>query len=164
MISTQFPFKEEIMLINIKKAETIAECEECNQMLCELIKYEIAFDESIAPRTNISDHYERILNKDDAIIFCAECDNKSAGYVAAYKNTPKNSKESCVVIMNLFIKPEFRRLGLGKALISEVEKWAHNKFNISLIELDCFIDNKSALQFYSSLDFKPIRVKMRKRV
>ena len=79
------------MRINIKKAETIAECEECNQMLCELIKYEIAFDESIVPRTNISDHYERILNKDDAIIFCVECDNKSAGYVAAYKNTPKTS-------------------------------------------------------------------------
>lgn len=152
------------MEIIIKKAETIEECKACNQMLTELISYEIPFDDQIVQRLNIEDHYERLLNKDDAIIFLGIYNGKIVGYVAAYKNAPKNSKECFVTIMNIFVKVEFRKMGIGNLLIKQVQEWAKEKFSISIIELDCYINNKSAMDFYSKLDFKPIRVKMRKEL
>ena len=83
----------------------------------------------------------------------------------AYQHEPKVSVDgNFVTIMHLYIKPEYRGEGIGKLLIEKVEQWAMQVFGQCTIELDCFVDNKTAIEFYSRLDFKPIRVKMRKNV
>ena len=78
------------MKINIKKVDCVEECKDCNQMLSELMQYETSFDNTIVPNLKIENHYEKMLNKDDCAMFLASCDEQPIGYVAAYKNTPKN--------------------------------------------------------------------------
>jgi len=149
--------------IFVKKVENIDECKMCNNLLTELISYETSFDNTIIPNMHIEDYYERTLNRDDSVLFLALSRDKAIGYVMAYNQSMKRSNERVTTIMHLYVKAEFRGKGIGRQLIDQVEKWA-NKENTTLIELDCFIDNKSAIEFYSKLDYKPIRLKLRKRI
>ena len=151
--------------IVIKRVTTIEECKVCNQMFSELIMYETQFDKSIIPHVDINNYYERTLGRGDSTIFLANCGMDSVGYIMAYQHEPKVSVDgNFVTIMHLYIKPEYRGEGIGKLLIEKVEQWARQVFGQCTIELDCFVDNKTTIEFYSRLDFKPIRVKMRKNI
>lgn len=151
--------------IIIKKAETIEECRICNRFLEELSLYETQFDDSIFARENITNFYERTLNRKDSVIFLATLNNECVGYIMAYKHEPKELvKRNFITIMNIYIKPEHRDVGIGRLLIEKVESWAKQEFSTFTIELDCFVDNKTAIEFYSKLNFKPVRVKMRKTI
>ncbi len=151
--------------IVVKRVTTVEECKVCNQMFAELVGYEMQFDNSILPRMDISNYYERTLSRDDSVIFLANHNSENIGYVMAYKHDPKPTiAGNFVTVMHIYIKSEYRGCGIGKLLVKNVEDWAKQEFGECTIELDCFVDNKTAIEFYSKLDFKPIRVKMRKKV
>lgn len=151
--------------IIIKRVTTVEECKICNQMFAELVGYEMQFDNSILPRMDVSNYYERTLNRDDSILFLASYGNESVGYVMAYKHEQKATVAgNFVTVMHIYVRPECRVCGVGGLLIENVEHWARQEFGECIIELDCFKDNKTAIEFYSKLDFKPIRVKMRKNL
>lgn len=151
--------------IVIKRVTTIEECKACNQMFSELLGYEMQFDNSILPRMDVSNYYERTLNRDDSILFLASYDNESVGYVMAYKHEQKPTVAgNFVTVMHIYVRPEYRGCGVGKLLFENVEHWAKQEFGKCTIELDCFMDNKTAIEFYTKLEFKPVRVKMRKKV
>lgn len=85
-------------------------------------------------------------------MFLAYYNNSPAGYVMAYKQKDNKALKSNVVnIMNLFIKQQYRNKKIGTLLISEVEKWAKSLYNNFVIELDCIINNETALDFYKNL-------------
>lgn len=148
----------------IKKVESVEDCKVCDEMFEELVLYETQFDGLIIPQP-FNNRYERTLNREDTIIFLATANNKPAGYVMAYKQDKKAiMSENIVTIMNIFVKPDFRKCGIGKLLIDKVEKWAKEQHETYYIEIDCYINNKTAMEFYSKLNYKNIRVKMRKRI
>ncbi|MBR6778826.1 MAG: GNAT family N-acetyltransferase [Clostridia bacterium] len=150
--------------ILIKKVDTIEECKICNNLFAELIEFERNFDDTIVTCPKIEDYYERTLGREDSVLFLAISKGVAVGYVMAYIQNQKRSTENFVTIMNLYINPEYRKNGIGRSLIEHVEIFAKEKFSTCVIEIDCFINNKAAIEFYTKLDFKDIRVKMRKKI
>lgn len=151
--------------IKIKKVTTIEECVACNHLLEELIVFESKFDSQINAQHKIDQLFERTLNKEDCVIFMALSSNQPIAYIMAYKQKDNPAfNGNFITIMNLFVKENYRNYGVGKNLMSSVEMWAKNLFGDCFIELDCFVDNKTAIDFYSKQNYTPIRVKMRKKI
>ena len=149
----------------IKKVNSKEECKICNQLLSELMQYEVQFDDTIVPKLNIENYYENCLGKDDSALFLAKCEQEPVGYVMAYKQQPKSiTSKNFITIMNLYVREPYRKMGIGKLLVQEIEKWAKTLFISFILEIDCYVENNQAVEFYSKLDFKRIRVKMRKKV
>ncbi len=149
----------------INQVNTTEDCLNCNKMLEELIRFESKIDNQINDNHIVENFYEKTLNKQDCVIFIAKYLDKPIGYIMAYKHKENpNYNGNFVTIMNLFIKEEYRKLGIGNKLISNVEIWAKTLFGDCFIELDCFIDNKTAIDFYTKQNYKPIRIKMRKKI
>jgi ribosomal protein S18 acetylase RimI-like enzyme len=62
--------------------------------------------------------------------------------------------EDIAYIFLLYVNPEYRRLGIGTALMEEGQNWAlSNKYK--QISLQTFINNQIALKLYQNLGFKP---------
>ena len=149
----------------IKKVSSIDECRKCNRLLEELICFESQFDSSINSDYKINEFYERTLNRDDSVIFIATHLDNPIGYIMAYKQKPNSAYNgNFISIMNIFVKEDYRNMNIGTMLIAKVEKWAKSIFDSCFIELDCFVDNKTAIDFYAKLNFQNIRIKMRKKV
>ncbi len=64
-----------------------------------------------------------------------------------------------MLIDNLIIKKEFRRIGLGKLLVAQALEWAKAN-SISNIELSVWEFNESAIHFYEELGFKTMTRRM----
>ena len=154
--------KDKIIIEQVKDIES---CKICNSMLSELVAYEMDFDESINPRPLIENYYEKTLNRDDSVIFIAKQGKEHAGYIMAYKQESNSKvKGNFVSILHLYIKDNYRRLGIGRQLIEHVETWAKERFETCFLELDCFAKNIAGLDFYSKMEFEKVRYKLRKKI
>lgn len=106
---------------------------------CDEMGYSYPLD---ATKENLS----KLINSNNDKIFVAVADNLVVGYIHAndydliYTPHMKN-------IMGFAVKSEYKRNGIGKALISEVEKWAKNT-NACGIRLVSGSERTGAHQFY----------------
>ncbi len=66
---------------------------------------------------------EILLSDDSHRIFVAEADNKVVGYVHS-NNYELIFIEPFKDIMSIAVSSEYKRNGIGRALLAEVEKWA----------------------------------------
>ena len=149
--------------IVIKKAETIEELKKCNNLLEKLINYESSIDEQINGEFKIENHYEKIIDKNDSIIFIAVKNSEIIGYVMAYKQKENPAVNQTIIsVLNVFIDEKYRGKKIGQRLMKEIENWASSFGKTFDLELDCIKQNANANKFYESLGFKPIRVKYRK--
>lgn len=147
----------------IKKAETIEELIKCNRLLEKLIKFESKIDEQINSEFKIENHYERILGKDDSVVFIAVNNEEIIGYVMAYKQKENTAVNQTVVsVLNIFVDENYRGKKIGQRLMKEIELWASSFGKSFDLELDCIKQNDKANKFYENLGFKPVRVKYRK--
>lgn len=92
------------------------------------------------------------LSNDKAYFIVAIMDNKVAGYTGMY----------CIYgdcyITNIAVSHNYRRLGIGKALINKLIKYA-KKQNYNFISLEVRESNISAINLYKSFGFKKIGVR-----
>jgi len=89
------------------------------------------------------DSIERVIaNPDDEVRFVAECENKIVGISCLV--TANNELRAC------YVAPEYARLGIGRALISEVEA-AAREFGLSCLQADSSL---TAEPFYRSLGYR----------
>jgi len=104
-----------------------------------------------------------IIDDDNKDIIVAESENKLLGFVVIHKKfTPDITvlfDREYAVIDNIAVDKEYRRKGIGKALMKKAHKWARKK-GITKIELNVFEFNKNALQFYKNLGYKTRSRKM----
>ncbi len=108
---------------------------------------------------------KRKLAKENAFLFVAEYDGKIVGYIFGWierrsKNYWKTSKYG--YICDLFVKEEYRKKGIGKALLKEAEEW-FKKRGISKIFLEVYFDNP-AREYYMRQGYSPIDIKMIKNI
>ena len=95
--------------------------------------------------------FERIMATDRDVIFVAECSDKIAGYIHAadydllFTGHMKN-------ILGLAVSSDFRRMGIGSALIKAVEQWAiaDNADGIRLVSGE---SRTQAHEFYKHMGF-----------
>lgn len=108
-----------------------------------------------------------LLADEDQGLFVAEVDGQAAGFVhVAVRDTlpiPILVPRRLGFVDNLAVGRDFRRLGIGRALMQEAQRWAIEQ-GATEIELNVFEFNESAIAFYRSLGYETFSRRMGKRL
>jgi GNAT superfamily N-acetyltransferase len=84
----------------------------------------------------------------DAIV--AELDNQAIGFALFFHNYSTFLTQPGLYLEDVFVRPEYRRQGVGKALISTVAKIAVDR-GCGRLEWSVLEWNQNAIEFYQSL-------------
>lgn len=127
---------------------TIADTEEILAMIYELALYEKAPDEAQATREQIVDTFFC----QDPKVFCeiVEVDGAIAGLAIWFLNYSTWQGKHGIYLEDLFIRPEFRGAGYGKALLKHLasicDDRGYGRFQWWVLDW-----NEPAIEFYKSL-------------
>ena len=107
---------------------------------------------------------KNMMNDKDACILVAKDEVNVIGFACLY--VKKNEREGYKVnrvgyIYNLGVDEKYRRKGVGKKLLEKAIDYFKNN-ECEAVDLNVFMFNKEALEFYKSLGFDEIDVNLRK--
>ena len=101
-----------------------------------------------------------VISDQNTALFVAEIDGHIIGLVQAYiqqtRDIPILTPRRYATIDNIAVQKEFRRFGVGQALVKKAEQWAVSK-NVSQIELTVWEFNTEASAFYDKLGYTTSR-------
>ena len=83
-----------------------------------------------------------------------------SGYALIKKSPAYKKPERYAYLGFMYVVPNHRGKGLNGALCAKLIDWA-KKHDINEVQLDVYAENKSALNAYSKIGFKPDLLKMR---
>lgn len=130
-------------MIHIRNAK-ISDAEAINKLNLQEMGYDY-------PIENTKEIITKILNKETDRIFVASVEDKVIGYIhindyhLLYAPTMKN-------IMGIAVAKDFRRKGVGSALIAYAERWA-KETGATAIRLVSGAERCDAHEFYKRLGF-----------
>lgn len=122
------------------------------QFIKELADYEKMLDEVIANEELLR---EWIFNKQKAEVLFALIDGKEAGFALFFHNFSTFLGRAGIYLEDLYVKPECRGKGIGKGLLKQLAKIAVER-GCGRLEWSCLDWNKPSIDFYLSLDAKPM--------
>jgi diamine N-acetyltransferase len=109
------------------------------------------------------DFLQGVLADQNAVIFIAEIQNLIIGLVYAYVRSipeiPIKIPSRAGEIDQIIVRQEYRRYGVGKALMERIHQWA-DQMKLERLELSVWNFNKEAQDFYQELDYEPAFVRM----
>ena len=107
--------------------------------------------ERIAP--NIEKEAEWIKNTFDGggLILTAKINGEIAGYVGVCIDQMVRRRH--IATIGICTSKQYRNIGIGKALMQSVVKWAKENPTIEKLALSVFADNTSAIRLYEKLGF-----------
>ena len=113
--------------------------------------------------TRDRDYILRLIEDEDAGLFIAEFDGRPAGFVIAAIHEagaiPVHVPRRYVVVDNLAVDKDARRMGIGQALMNAVYRWAADH-GAATVELTVHEFNRSAMEFYLALGFETVSRKL----
>lgn len=119
----------------------------------ELAKYEELLDEVVTTEETLK---EWIFDKNKAeVIFVLE-DGVEIGFALFFHNFSTFLGRSGVYLEDLYVKPEYRGKGYGKALLKKLAQIAVER-GCGRLEWWCLDRNKPSIDFYLSLGAKPMQ-------
>ena len=92
--------------------------------------------------------------KDENVYLVCECTGEIAGYCGMWTVMGEGN------VTNVAVSPLYRRRGVAKALISEMEKRAKEK-NVTVFFLEVRQSNEAAKELYKNLGYNPIGTRKR---
>jgi len=113
------------------------------QISCEDLGYQCS-NEFVLNRLNN-------LDKKREIVFVAEIKDHVVGYIHAEKYNTLYF-ETMVNILGLAVLADYRRNGVGKALLTHTENWA-KELGINFMRLNSGINRKGAHDFYRAMKY-----------
>ena len=119
----------------------------------ELAKYEEMLDEVVATEENLK---EWIFDKKKAEVIFALEDGVEVGFALFFHNFSTFLGRSGVYLEDLYVKPEFRGKGYGKALLKKLAQIAVER-GCGRLEWWCLDWNKPSIDFYLSLGAVPMK-------
>ena len=119
----------------------------------ELAKYEEMLDEVVANEENLQ---EWIFDKKKAEVIFALEDGVEVGFALFFHNFSTFLGRSGIYLEDLYVKPEFRRKGYGKALLKKLAQIAVER-GCGRLEWWCLDWNKPSIDFYLSLGAEPMK-------
>jgi ribosomal protein S18 acetylase RimI-like enzyme len=126
-------------------------------MVIRFYRFNEEFDPAWSTKDLSLDDVEKILKERLAagdIILFAEVEDKAVGFLRAEINeNPFLEKGRIVVVKELYVKPEFRRRGIAKRLINEVESLLR-KYDAKMLAAELPALNVIANAFYKNLGFR----------
>lgn len=122
------------------------------QFIRELAEYEKMSDEVVADEETLE---EWLFDKEKAEVLFAVADGKEVGYALFFHNFSTFLGRAGIYLEDLFVKPEYRGKGYGKALLKQVASIAVER-NCGRLEWSCLDWNQPSIDFYLSLGAEPM--------
>lgn len=82
-----------------------------------------------------------------AEVILAECDSKPVGFALFFHNYSTFLTKAGIYLEDIFVLSEYRRLGIGKALLSKIAQIAQSR-NCGRLEWSVLDWNEPAISFY----------------
>lgn len=146
------------MMLKIRPIE-YKEIEEVSKIVLKFFNEPNVSDGSILPieinRKFWLEFVSKVLAENRISLIVAEVDGKIVGY-AMFNPAPFfpfKVKEKWFYITDIYILPEYRKKGIGKALINYIINLAKSQ-EIKKIKLSVWTFNRNAINFYEKLGFK----------
>ena len=118
----------------------------------ELAEYEKMLHEVVATEELLEDW---IFNKEKAEVIFALADGKEAGFALFFHNFSTFLGRAGIYLEDLYVKPEYRGRGIGKALLKKLGAVAVER-GCGRLEWWCLDWNKSSIDFYRSMGAEPM--------
>ena len=122
------------------------------QFIKELADYEKMLDQVVADEATLE---EWIFDKQKAEVFFAVENGKEVGFALFFHNFSTFLGRSGIYLEDLYIKPEFRGKGYGKAMLKRLAAIAVER-GCGRLEWSCLDWNKPSIDFYLSLGATPM--------
>ena len=123
------------------------------QMIRELADYEKLLDEVVATEPVLE---EWLFDRQKAeVLFVLTPEGKEAGFALFFHNFSTFLGRAGIYLEDLFIKPEHRGKGYGKATLQQLGRIALER-RCGRLEWACLDWNRPSIDFYLSLDAKPM--------
>ena len=116
-------------------------------LIKEMAIYENMLNEVIATKESIK---ESIFEKKQAKAMIAEFNGEPIGYVLYFFNYSTFVGRSGFYLEDIYIKKEYRGMGLGKEIFKVISKIAHEN-GCKRMEWSCLNWNTPSIKFYKSL-------------
>lgn len=122
-------------------------------MIKELAEYEKLLHEVVTTE----EHLEKVIFGPQKFVevLIAEFNGALAGQTIFFHNFSTFVGRPGLYIEDLYVRPEFRGKGIGKALLNEVIKLAKDR-NCGRVEWVVLDWNQPAIEFYKSIGAKPL--------
>ena len=118
----------------------------------ELASYENMLDDVVATEDLLR---EWIFEKKTAEVIFAEENGESVGFALFFHNFSTFLGRAGIYLEDLFVKPEHRGKGVGKALLQRLAQITMER-GCGRLEWACLDWNKPSIDFYLSLDAMPM--------
>lgn len=122
-----------------------------SDFIWKMAEYEKMTDECNASPENM---HELIFEKKVAEVIFAVLDNKEVGFALFYPNFSTFVAMPGIHLEELFVLEDYRSKGVGKALLHEVARIAHER-GCGRLEWWCLDWNTNARNFYESQGARP---------
>jgi GNAT superfamily N-acetyltransferase len=130
--------------------------EKDSALICEFIRaladYENLLDQVVATEALIKDW---VFRKNKAEVIFALVDGKEVGFALFFHNFSTFAGKAGLYIEDLYVTPEFRGLGYGKALLKKLAQIAVD-YGCGRMEWVCLDWNQPSIDVYLSLGAKPM--------
>jgi len=120
--------------------------------ICKLADYEKMLDDVVATPMLLK---EWIFDKKKAEVIFAVCNGKEVGFALFFHNFSTFLGRSGIYLEDLFVLPEYRDRGYGKALLRKLAEIAVER-GCGRLEWSCLDWNKPSIDFYLSLGAAPM--------
>ena len=122
------------------------------QFIRKLARYENMLDDVVATEDLLR---EWIFEKKKAEVIFAEENGESVGFALFFHNFSTFLGRAGIYLEDLFVKPEHRGKGVGKALLQRLAQITMER-GCGRLEWACLDWNKPSIDFYLSLDAMPM--------
>ena len=133
-------------------AATEKDCSEILRFINELAAYEKMSDDVVATEELLK---EWIFEKKKAEVIFGVENGKKVGFALYFHNFSTFLGRAGIYLEDLFVMPEFRGKGYGKALLKELARIAVER-GCGRLEWSCLDWNKPSIDFYISLGATPM--------
>ena len=120
--------------------------------ICKLADYENMLGDVVATPELLK---EWIFEKKKAEVIFAVCDGKEVGFALFFHNLSTFLGRAGIYLEDLFVLPEHRGNGYGKALLKKLAEIAVER-GCGRLEWSCLDWNKPSIDFYLSLGATPM--------
>jgi GNAT superfamily N-acetyltransferase len=132
---------------------TSADVPAIRQLILELAEYEKLLHEAQATDAALREHL--FGTHPVAEVLIAEVEGQTAGFALFFKSFSTFVGKPGIYLEDLFVRPSFRRRGIGRAFFEELMKLCRER-GYGRLEWSVLDWNEPALAFYRSLGAKPM--------
>lgn len=122
------------------------------QFIKDLVAYEKMINEVVADEKTLE---EWIFDKQKAEVIFAVVDDEEIGFALFFHNFSTFLGRAGIYLEDLFVKPEYRGKGYGKAILKKLAAIAVER-GCGRLEWWCLDWNKPGIDFYLSLGAEPM--------